>query len=135
MSDKYDGVEALRDPSIPAPIYSIYQGTPIGEALVNVLNDFKDVNMIKDKQMELLLNEFDKQMTASLCNLPDENFSLQQGTPVDRRFVSDYHSIVIHLATIQFEDGAVTTPSIEILAMRGDPKDPEEQPKKGRGRK
>ena len=132
MTDAYDGVQAVHDPNIPAPIYSMYQGTPIGEALVSVLNDFKDVRMISDKQIELLLNEFDKQMTASLCNLPDDNFAISQGNPVDHRFVSDYHSIIITPATIQFSDGAVTTPSIEVLAMRGEQKEPEDQQKRGK---
>lgn len=132
MTDTYDGVQAVRDPNIPAPIYSMYQGTPIGEALASVLKDFKDARMINDKQEELLLNEFDRQMTASLCNLPEDNFSISQGSVEDHRFVSDYHSIVIKPATIQFSDGAVTTPSIEILAMRGDQKEPDEQPSKKR---
>ena len=134
MTDQYDGVNCVRDPNIPAPIYEMYRGTPIGEALTSVLNDFKDVRMINDKQIELLLSEFDKQMTASLCNLPEENFSISQGNPVDHRFVSDYHHIVVTPATIQFSDGAVTTPSIEIISIRGDPKEPEDQPK-GRKRK
>ena len=71
MNDTYDGVQAVRDPSVPAPIYTMYQGTPIGEALKSVLDRFLDAKMIKEKQKELLLNEFDKQMSESLCNLPD----------------------------------------------------------------
>ena len=49
--------------------------------------------------------------------------------------MSDYHSIIIQPAIIQFDEGAVKTPSIEVLAMRGDQKEPDDQPKRGRGRK
>lgn len=132
MAQSYDGLESYKVPGIPAPIYTMYRATPIGEALQNVLNDFKDARMINDKQKELLLAEFDKQMTASMCNLPEEEFRITQGQPIDNRFVSDYYEIVFKPAVIQFSDGAVSVKDVDIVAVRGIQKELEEQPKKGR---
>ena len=111
----------------------MYQATPIGTALSDVLNDLKDLRMVNDKQIDLFMNVFDKVMTAQLNALPDsETFSIDKSPAVDHKTVIDYRQIILQPAIIKFDDMTVTSPSLEVLAVKGHLKEEEKKKKRGR---
>jgi len=104
------------------PIYKCYRSTPIGEALIDTLEKYKNANMLSENQMLLVLDEFDRSMTENLANIEDSSCSIA-GTTSSFSFVYNYYRIFMQPAIIQFKDRSYTSKCLQIFAVRDDEKD------------
>lgn len=58
-------------------------------------------------------------MTQHLSTDTKGEFSIQQGTTADFRFIQNFYQIVLKPAIITFNDGSYTSCSLEIVAVKG----------------
>ena len=111
-------VEGREYPGIPL-VYPFYRDTPLGTALMETLDEFKESRMMRDKQADMFLEEFDRAMTQHLDQLPPEEFQISRGTVVDCRAIDLYYRVFMRPAVIQFPEGSYTSESLEIIAVKG----------------
>ena len=105
-----------------SPIYPAYRGTPIGEALDSVLEEFQENKIIDDDIKGMFFSEFDKAMTRHMDELPPTKCKIE-GTTVNFKFIYNYYNIFLVPGLITLDDGrAIESESIEIMALRDDEK-------------
>ena len=109
-------------PRLP-PVYRVYRNTPIGKALIDILEELKSDRMVNDKNIELFLSQFDRAMTQHINDLPPENFSISVGSTVNFKFIYNYYHINLEPAVVEFNDRTFTCKSLEIFAMKGKQKE------------
>ena len=105
-----------------SPIYPAYRGTPIGEALDSVLEEFQENRIIGDDIKIKFFEEFDKAITKHMDNLPPTSCRIE-GTTVDFKFIYNYYDIFLKPGFITLDDGrTINSESIEIMALNDEEK-------------
>lgn len=106
-------------PRLP-PIYRVYRNSPIGRHLIDILNEFKNEKIVNDKNIDLLLSQFDRSMTQRINELNnDESFTISIGKTKNYKFIYNYYHINLEPAVIEFPEKTFTAKSLEIFAMKG----------------
>jgi hypothetical protein len=118
-----------RYPGLPVPVHRVYRASPIGVALTSVLAELKELRMVTDDHIDLLKEQFDHSMTKFLHTETEGTFTIQHGLTVSFRWVQDYFDCTLQPAVIQFVDGSYTSPSLQIIAVKGQEKKSEDRGK------
>jgi hypothetical protein len=85
--------------------------------------------MVTENQVNLLKEQFDHSMTRFLHADTEGTFTIQQGSTVSFRWVQDYFDCTLQPAVIEFVDGSYTSPSLQIIAVKGQDKKSEDKGK------
>jgi hypothetical protein len=114
-------------------VFPAYRSTPIGRKLIEILAKYREVRMITEDQSAIIMEEFDKCIHSRLKDLPrTENFTCEQSKTVDFRYIFNYYQVIFTPAIIHFRDQAVTCPGLEVMAVKGKPKQTEDSSKSRR---
>lgn len=116
-------------------IYLFYRGTPLGESLLSVIDEFKDCRMITEAQIEIISDEFDRAMTEALSKVDDSQTVQITGTPVDFKRVNNYYQMFLEPATLVFPEKTVTSKCLEVVAVHGKEVKGDDVKKSGRKKK
>lgn len=111
-------LEVRTYPGLP-PVYNNYRAVPLGRSLKTVLDEFKDLGLIHNCQIELVMSEFDRAMTQHLDQLNNGSFNISVGTVTDFRRIDQVFKLLLAPAVIQFPEGTYTSESLEIVAYKG----------------
>jgi c-di-AMP phosphodiesterase-like protein len=98
-------------------------------ALTSVLAELKELRMVRDDHIDLLKEQFDHSMTKFLHTETEGTVTIQHGSTVSFRWVQDYCDCALQPAVIQFANGSYTSPSLQIIAVKGQEKKSEDKGK------
>ncbi|EAX93294.1 hypothetical protein TVAG_276990 [Trichomonas vaginalis G3] len=102
-------------------IFNYYMGTPIGQALIKVLDEMKQARVLDDDTEYLIKREFKRSITQAMEEYQEGKECHIEGNPVDFKFIYNVFNIKLQPACVTV-DGyqTINIPLLEVTAMRHD---------------
>ena len=117
---------------VNANVYPCYRPTPIGEALMDIIGEVKELNMMRPELEEILMRSFDHAITKVLANLEESDSSgvTVSGSTSSQKFIKNFYEMAFTPAVIEFPEATHTSSSLGVTAVEGKKVQQEEKKKR-----